>query len=113
MGRIARGGESGRWECRNIEGWYGKARPAVGQTTPSVADLHVRRLLDQGVRLVEPHGATLAVRDEQAERDGGKAVGKSLFEKRTVRVVDHDPVVAFGADGNIGKVQGSQHGHDQ
>lgn len=61
------------------------------------------------LELVEPHGSALPASHEQAQGNGSEAVGKALIEQGTVRVVDHDPVVALGADGNVGEVERSQH----
>ena len=74
-----------------------------------VVDVHVRRARGVSLELVEPHRPALPVRHEQAQRNGGKTVGKPLIEHRPVGVVHHDPVVALGTDGNVGKVERSQH----
>jgi len=72
-----------------------------------VKDLHMRRTLGRLPELVEPHGAALLVSNEKPERNCGKSVREPLIEEGTVRVVHHYPVVALGADGNVGKIERS------
>ena len=74
-----------------------------------VIDLHMGRAFGVSLELVEPHRAALLVLHEQAQRDGGKTVGKPLFEHGPVGMVHHDPVVTLGPNGHVGKVERSQH----
>jgi hypothetical protein len=67
----------------------------------------MRRTLGRLPELVEPHGAALLASHEKPERNCGKSVSEPLIEEWTVRVVYHYPVVALGADGNVGEVERS------
>jgi hypothetical protein len=67
----------------------------------------MRRTLGGLPELVEPHGAALLASNEKPERNRGKSVREPLIEEGTVRVVHHYPVVALGADGNVGEIERS------
>ena len=85
------------------------AGPGRRRSDALVVDVRVGAAFDGGVELVEPHRPALLMRHEQAQRDGRETVGKPLIQQRPVGVVHDHPVVALGPDGNVGKVERSQH----
>ena len=74
-----------------------------------VVRVHRRGAFDLGVELVEPHRPSLPARHQKSQRNRSKTVGKPLIEHRSVGVVHYHPMVALGTNGNVGKVERSQH----